>query len=478
MFEPRPRSSSTQRCRAALLVFATLGVLSLASAQDGALPAGDSVEQRIQSLEREIARMQTGHADELAALKEEIAALRRGAAPPSTTEEDELAALRRLASEEAQKGQQPETGEQDTAFTARGLSLQALNPEISITGDVYASFREQEGNPEHADFRVRALGLHLQSYLDPYSLFKAAVPINEDGAVLGEAYFTRFGLPTGLSATFGKFRQQFGVVNRWHKHALDQFDFPLPLRQIFGEGGLNQTGLSLDWTLPTLWSTSQGLTFQLTGGQNPRLFDGNTPGTPSLLLHYKNYQDLTQNTYLELGLSGLIGWRDEWQVDQGGTATTVHDSQATCVYGADFNVLWEPTDQMRYRNIEWRTELYILNRQILAPDGSGRDAINAWGAYSYIQSRVSRTVNVGVRCDYYEPDQKGYATMDPGLAPLAYPIHIEQWQVGPYLTWNQSPWVRWRLEYNHLEPGDIEPPSDVLYLQLIFAAGPHKHDRY
>ncbi len=289
---------------------------------------------------------------------------------------------------------------------------------------------------------------------------------------------TRFGVFEGGNLTFGKFRQQFGVVNRWHKHALDQFDFPLALRQIFGEGGLNQTGVSLDWVLPRLGKSSQDLTLQLTNGQNPRLFSGNTLGTPSFLVHYKNYRDISKDTYFEIGLSGLVGWRDEWDVDTGEGMVTENDSLPTFVYGMDLNLLWEPTERMRYRNLVWRTELYILNREILAPDGSGKDTIDAWGAYSYVQSKLNRTLDLGLRFDYYEPDTKGYVGLAPWLIPHAFSDSVTQWQVVPYLTWQQSPWVRWRIEYNHLEPGDIFEPEDIIYLQLIFAAGPHKHDRY
>lgn len=438
----------------------------------------ESLERRIEALERQLAAMQQEHSEEIEALKAEIARLREGAPPSAGGGEDELAALRRLAAQEAGTDETAEAVEEDPTFTARGLSLQSLNPEISITGDLYARFQDQEGVRERSDFRVRGLGLHLESYLDPYSRFKAAVPISEEGAELGEAYFTRFGLPGGMSATFGKFRQQFGVINRWHKHALDQFDFPLPLRQIFGPGGLNQTGMSLDWSLPPLGSTSQGLTFQLTGGHNPRLFDGNTLGTPSMLLHYKNFQDLSKDTYLELGATGLVGWRDEWSIDQGGTTVTEHDSRATFVGGLDCDVLWEPTDRMRYRNLEWRTELYFLDRGVLAPDGSGSDTISAWGAYSYLQTKMSRTVDVGVRFDYFDPDQKAYAGAGSAFTPHALVDDVEQWQVGPYLTWFQSPWVHFRVEYDHVELRDGSHPADVLIFQLIFAAGPHKHERY
>jgi hypothetical protein len=358
------------------------------------------------------------------------------------------------------------------------LSLQALNPEISVTGDMYAFYREQEGTRERSGFEFRTLGLHLESYLDPYTRFKAAVPFSTEGAELGEAYMTRYGLLGGLNATFGKFRQQFGVVNRWHKHGLDQFDFPLALRRIFGDGGLNQIGVSLDWVLPRAGKTSQDLTFQLTNGQNPLLFSGNTLGTPSVLLHYKNYRDLSKDTYFEVGLSSLLGWKDVWDLELGGETVTVHDSLGTYVHGMDVSILWEPTERMRYRNLVWRTELYILDRAILAPDGSGRDSIDAWGAYTYVQSRLSRRLDVGTRFDFYAPDTKSYAAPASGLAPHAFSFDVTQWQLAPYITWQQSPWVRWRVEFNHLDPGDAAESEDIIHFQLIYAAGPHKHERY
>jgi hypothetical protein len=438
----------------------------------------DPMEQRILALERMIEEMQRLHTEEIAALKEQIAALREGEDVAVASEEDELAELRRLAEAQAMQEEEEEVKEEETTFMARGLSLQALNPEFSVTGDMNAFYRDQDGTRERSDSDFRGLGLHFESYLDPYTRFKAAVPVNEQEVKLGEAYMIRYGLPGKMNATFGKFRQQFGVVNRWHKHGLDQFDFPLPLRQVFGDGGLNQTGVSLDWVFPRVGRMSQQLTFQATDGSNVRLFSGNTLGTPSLLLHYKNYRDFSKDTYFEVGLTGLVGWRDEWSVTQGTETVTVHDSQDAAVYGLDFNLLWEPTERMRYRNLEWRMEFYVLARDILAPDGSGRDTIDAWGAYTYLQSKLNRKLDVGARFDYYAPDTKDYAASNTWLAPHAFPIDVSQWQGAPYITWQQSPWVRWRAEYNYLDPGDIADPESRLILQLIFAAGPHKHERY
>jgi hypothetical protein len=442
---------------------------------DAASP--DSVvrlEQQLLELQRQIAEIEKRHTAEMKALREEIEALRGEAAAPVAAPEDELAGLRRLAEAEAAKAEEPK--EEEVTFTAKGLSLQALNPETSVTGDMLTTYRHQEGSRQRSDFDFRTLGLHLESYLDPYTRFKAAVPVSGTGASLGEAYMTRYGLLEGFNLTFGKFRQQFGVVNRWHKHGLDQTDFPLALRQIFGEGGLNQTGLSADWVLPRLWNASQELTIQVTNGENARLFSGNTLGTPSVLLHYKNYRDLSRNTYAELGLSGITGWKDEWTIDQNGSVETVHDSRPARVLGMDFNLVWEPTDRMRYRNAEWRSELYLLHRDILAPDGSGNDTLSAWGAFTYLESKLNRKLDLGIRLDYFKPDQKDYA--DGSLAPHAYRDDVSFWQVSPYLTYQQSPFVKYRLEYSHLERRGVEAPEDSLTFQLIFAAGPHKHERY
>jgi hypothetical protein len=431
------------------------------------------LEQQLLDLQRRIAEMERRHAEEMEALKEEVRTLREARAAPGAAPEEELADLRRLAEAEATKAVAAKEEEREVTFTAKGLSLQALNPDISVTGDMLGTFRHQEGSEQHSNIRFRTLGLHLESYLDPYTRFKAAVPAFPGGAELGEAYMMRYGLLPGFNLTFGKFRQQFGVVNRWHKHGLDQTDFPLALRQIFGEGGLNQTGFSFDWVLPRLGGASQELAAQVTNGENACLFSGRTLSTPSVLLHYKNYRDLSPSTYLELGLSGIVGWKDEWTIERNGSLQTVPDRRTARVFGLDLNLVWEPTDRMRYRNVVWRSEVYLLDRDILAPDGSGGDSLSAWGAFTYLESKLNRKLDLGMRLDYFKPDQKDYV-----LAPHAFRNDVAFWQVGPYLTYQQSPFVKYRLEYSHLDQGGVAPPENSLTFQLIFAAGPHKHERY
>ena len=381
------------------------------------------------------------------------------------------AAARRAA------GSDPATEAEESAFTSGALGLQRLNPEISVTGDILWSYTDNtEDADSYSDFLFRGLGLHFEAYLDPFTKFKAAASLGEHDSHLGEAYMTRFGILPHVNVTLGKFHQQFGIVNRWHKHGLDQIDFPMPLRMIFGDGGLNQTGASIDWTMPTVAGFSHELTAQFTDAENPRVFGENSDRQPAGLAHYKLYRDLTDSTYAELGLTGLIGRNNEWTVADG----TLDEEQNVSVFGADFTVMWEPTEKMRYRNFTWRTEAYALDKEILAPDGSGEDNIQAWGAYTYIESKVSRTLILGVRGDYFEPDVKPWTESEVALfSPVAVTENdAYRWQVAPYITWYQSPFVHFRVEYDHSDGEGTGPEERRVWLQCIFAAGPHKHERY
>lgn len=460
-----------------LFIILFLVCTDLAQAGNAETNDPNRLQNQIDQLQQQISDMRKTQDAEINALKKQLG---ESSGQNVTKEpEDELASLRQLAQAEAAKEKSSEENQENVIFKSQGLDLQALNPEISVSGDFLFSTRDDNTSEYNQDFNFRTLGAHVESWLDPYTHFKSALEFHEGETELGEAYFTLFNLGNDINLTIGKFRQQFGIVNRWHKHGLDQVDFPLPLREIFGDDGLNQTGLSLDWLMPPLGQSAQQLTLQVTDGSNDRLFGGNTSNRPSLLAHYKNYRDLSKDTYMEWGLSGLVGWNEEWEV---GSFTTTQDSfKTTTVLGADLTILWEPTERMRYRNLEWRSEAYWLNKDILAPNGSGSDILRAWGLYSYLQSKISRTIDIGVRSDFYMPDTKSYAANPnwTSLSPLAVTAKNPYLsQVSPYVTWWQSPFVKFRVEYDYGNSRGIENPEHVIWLQAIFAAGPHKHERY
>lgn len=403
--------------------------------------------------------------------------------------DESIESLRSSAEEEAEreekikiKDEKEEGGFFSTVFKSGQQALQALNPEISITGDFISQYIRSgnENYARHVDFvehsgvEMRTLGLHAQANLDPYSYMKVAASFHDGNFRLGEAYITFTGIFSNINITLGTFRQQFGIVNRWHLHGLDQVNFPLPLKKIFGNGGLRQSGISFEWSMPDILSGSQGLTVQITNGENERLFQGEHWSSPSILTHYKYYIDLSKSTYMELGLSGLTGPNNR----QGFLENQGEDEESwrwSTVAGLDFTILWEPVEKMRYYNIVWRSEFYFLWKEQYRPSSKSETIIRSYGAYSYLQSKVSRTIEIGIRGDFYKPQHRGFEVRH-----LTSRQNRHLWQISPYVTWMISPFVKLRLEYNYLGGKNMEPDprEHRVYVQCIFAAGPHKHERY
>jgi len=300
--------------------------------------------------------------------------------------------------------------------------------------------------------------LQFQSNLDPFSFTKIILEFSPEGVEFAEAYITWSRLFENVSLTAGKFRQQFGVVNRWHAHGLDQFDWPLAMTTILGEEGLNQTGLSFEWLMPAFIADANNLFIQLTNGENEHLFAGELFSFPSTLARLTSYYDLSLNTYLEWGVTVLAGKNNRRGYDENGELILESD-QFTYLGGLDLTLLWEPTNKARYRSFLWRNELYYAHKD------QTEENINAIGAYTYGEYQFDRSWNAGLRIDLTQPFEAG--NKDNYL-----------YQIIPYITWWQSPWVKIRLQYNYLNGRDVQNFDQTLRLQLVWAMGPHKHDRY
>jgi len=363
-------------------------------------------------------------------------------------EADEISAQRKESKSKVFKGGQ--------------RSLQAINPEISVTGDAYGNYIFNDDNftkTSRSGFYFRGIGLHVQSNLDPFSMTKIAIGFDPHGVHLGEAYLTWNNLISNISLTAGKFRQQFGVVNRWHTHALDQFDFPLVLKTIFGGGGLNQIGVSINWLMPAFMANSNSLIVEITNGENDNLFSGESFSFPVILGHFKNYYDLSKNTYFEFGVTGMVG-SNNFKGYTENDSLVMESVRLTKLAGLDMTLFWEPVNKALYKSFLWRTELYFVDKELI-----GNENITAYGGYTYCEYKFAEQWQSGLRIDYTQPFEKN--NDDDYL-----------YQIVPYVTWWQSHWVKLRLEYNYLYNKQIDESDNQLRLQIVWAVGPHKHDRY
>ena len=379
-------------------------------------------------------------------------------------EEQELEQLIQQAETEAVTAPDEPKGLKEKVFITASRSLQMLNPEISVSGDFLAQFVADEGfyasEHDRSGLPIRALDMHIQSSLDPFSLTKIAIGFdpNEGEASVEEMYITWAGFLPNLSITLGRFRHLFGVINRWHEHDLDQTGYPLALTELFGEAGLAQTGLSLKWLMPPLLAHTNELTVEITDGVNETLFAGDHFSVPSGLLHLKNYYDLTENTYLELGLTGMAGVNNRRGYSEPADPDTLLDEEwrPTWVGGVDLTLHWEPLKQARYRALTWRSVWFGVNKE------TAHGWEDGWGAYSYLQYQLAEQWYAGARID------------------AVWPLEEERerllWQVVPYVTFWQSEFVYIRLEVRHGE--HLDDHDTRVLLQVDWAAGPHKHEKY
>jgi hypothetical protein len=380
----------------------------------------------------------------------------------SQTRQAEVEKLRQAAAAEAADEGAAEKVDTGTEFVSGTRMQTELNPEISVNGDVFLV----GGDNLRTEMQPRHFELDFQSYLDPYTRMKVVFGYEgahsvwayddhehddegEDdehgGFELEEGYLSWINLPGNTALTVGKKRQQFGVLNRWHMHALPQTDFPWVVQESFGAHGLSGTGVSFEWLMPRLWADANELVVEVMNGNNEVAFAGSDWRKPTFLAYLKSYWDLSANTYFQVDLTGLHGVTDH-------DGNLDHDFLAL-----DVVYDWYPLGRELYRGFQLRG---MLLRSWLDLDEGG--SLNTWGSYMYGQYKFARRWTAGVRGDWVE-DQRQAGS--------------EFWGLSPYLSFWQSEFVRLRGQYSYRDH-NIFGTDHRYELQFTFAAGPHKHEEY
>jgi hypothetical protein len=370
-------------------------------------------------------------------------------------QKSELEKLLKEAETVAAQDQTAEKMPETKVFTSGERQQQALNPNISVTGDFIGNFSDLEVEEHAADehghgalggkqFMLREAEFHIISNLDPYTRAKFFLGIPGSGSLhVGEAYMEWVNLPLHLGLKTGKYRNQFGVLNRWHAHGLPQVDRPRVLTQFLGEG-LSGFGAAGNVLLPKLWAHVNELDVELIYGGDGISFTNEGNKQWVAIGHLKNYYDLTANAYLELGFSGAYGNNDP----EGDFQTTLG--------GVDLTYKWVPAGRSKYRTFEFRNELIISRREETGSD------VTSLGLYSYIENKLDARWWAGIRFDYTQlPDSN-----DEYL-----------WGVSPYFTYWQSEFVFLRLQFSHFDL-TYGKNENVVMLQSVWSMGPHKHEAY
>ncbi len=403
-------------------------------------------QARTDSLENEV-RVLRARLDSLQRVIEQLIREGRDAAPV----QDELAALRAAAQTVAD-----ETPADTAQQQSRTRNLSVLNPEISVTGDVVGYYAAPTGATNTLSSTPREFEFSFQSALDPYTRTKIFIAREEDFEIAGfaeeegegeshtfeieEGYMYWVGLPGGFGAKLGKFRQEIGLYNRWHTHALFEVDRPLAATTFLGEDGLIQTGLAVTFPSMSIGPATQTATVELTRANNEVLFDGGNE--IGVLGRLQSFFDLGPSTYLQVGASGVYGENDD-------------EAITSKLLALDISFRWAPTNLALYRSLHVKGEWYLAEQDIGANEMTGS------GGYLQANYRLGRQFVLGGRADYVNDFGTGPAVL----------------QLAPSISWWQSEWVRLRLQYNFVKPDGVSG-SHTLLFQSVWAIGPHKHESY
>jgi len=341
---------------------------------------------------------------------------------------------------------------------------QGLNPNISLGGDFFGGisssnheFISDPGEISYGNngFFMREVELALESPLDPFTRGKTFISITKEAVSIEEAYMEWLNLPLNMNLKIGIFYSEFGPINRYHDHALPQFDRPRALVNFFSNKGLGGTGLSSSFMLPRL-IFADASTFDLTVTRGTRTGIDFSFASQKLLYigQFKNFYEISENSYFEVRLSGATGKNPS------------EGDYYSGVGSIGLTYKWVPIGREKYRTLDWKTELLYSYR------AENTGAIRSKGFYSAIQNKLNARFWIGARVGYSE---------------LPYDSKQHEWDYTINLDFWQSEFVFTRIQYQYNQryremgialPWNSVPDDHCFLLQVCWAMGPHKHEAY
>ncbi|HNV86366.1 MAG TPA: hypothetical protein PKL97_05315 [Candidatus Omnitrophota bacterium] len=344
-------------------------------------------------------------------------------------------------------------------------SVGGFNPDTGVIGTVQTKLTQSKEDAEGNDtIALKELELNFGQAVDPYSRLDATISFNDDleeqNANIEEAYYTRWGLPLGFTGQIGKFRAKIGKQNLMHLHTLPTGNYPLVIRDFFGEEGLAASGVRLQNHIPNPWDLPFEVTGEVLRGNNGPSFSG-VSRRPIFNTHVKTFFEPSQDANLELGWTTMFG--DENPplriLNDDGTTTMETRPEGTDrygvkVFGADVTFNWFLPEG---KKVQLQNEIYFQNRTDLVHVNS-----HPWGFYSQLDYRFSPRFCAGIRFDY--------------LSPLDVSDRHGSTEVSPYLIFWQSEYADLKLQYSHVNPaGNGNKVDNAVFITVDFLIGAHQH---
>ena len=423
------------------------GGLFLAPSSAFAQDTPQALRQEIDQLRKDFDSLKQQYGDRLSALEAKLAAAEGTPAAPA--------------------GAQPAPGQPPTAQVPAGAqgaggpsgalpvygaaggsvgSSKVFNPDMAVIGDFLGASGRNTVSPAPA-LEMHESEAAFQAVVDPYARADFFVSFGEQGVNLEEGFLTFTELPGGLLTKVGKMRAAFGKVNTLHNHVLPWTDRPLVIQNLVGgEDGIDDVGFSVARLIPNPWIFLEATGQVLRGDSGETLFKSSERGDLSYVGHLRGYQDLSESTNIDLGLSYSGGHNASGVVD-GLDAGRFR----TNLYGVDATLRWKPLQRSIYHSFVGRTEAIWSRRDQF--DGLQK----AMGYYVSGDYQLGRRWFAGARYD--RSDRADDASLlDSGQSLL--------------LTYWPSEFSQVRGQYRRTKYA-IGPTANELLFQFQFSIGAH-----
>lgn len=344
-----------------------------------------------------------------------------------------------------------------------------FNPSLTFYFDMGASISSDSNDNRFNRFNLREIEMDARAPIAPFAdgvftlAFAEEYDYDEDAyefhTEIEEGYIDFHTLPWDLSVTAGQFRNAFGRNNLLHTHDLPQVDRPLAVQAFLGEEGLSTIGASVDWLVPNPGDKYIELTAQIVnadgGEESPILGGGAGADDPAVLAHLSWFEDVGEHASIDLGGSYLYSHTSD---------DSAYDAN---VFGIDATYLRRNPHSPDSRSFLVQSEFFFSDADI--DDGGNGTRNSAFGMYAFAQWQLDRNWFAGVRYDFTE-----FPTFDERFA------SDRDWAISPYVSFYLTEFLRFRVEYQHLEQREDRSwdSEDILYFQLTFLFGAHPPHPY
>ena len=434
---------------ATILAAGLLGNPRHASAQ-----AQDNVQvlrQDIDQLKKDFEILRQQYGERLAALETKLTAIQGG--QPATAPGAPPLAPAGGAAPPPQTAQVPPGAEGAggpsgtlPVYGAAVAASKVFNPDMAVIGDFLAAAGRNRVAPDSA------LALHeseasFQAVVDPYARADFFVSFGEQGVDVEEGFLTFTSLPGGLLTKVGKMRAAFGKVNGLHNHVLPWTDRPLVVNNLLGgEDGINDAGISVARLISNPWVFLEATGQIFRGDSGDTLFKSSERGDLSYVGHLRGYQDLSESTNIDLGLSYSHGHNPSGIID--GVDVGRFTSH---LWGVDATVRWRPLQRSIYHSFVGRTELVWSRRD--QPNGLQ----SGMGYYVSGDYQFARRWFAGLRLDRSNRAENA-SLVDSGAS-----VVLSYWP---------SEFSQVRGQYRHTAYAE-GPDANELLFQFQFSIGAH-----